>query len=168
MGTTAMTAAREPKASRPYMPGYGVPASEEGLLPWSWAEERLSRSHNYWLATARPDGRPHAAAVWGVWLEGAFFFSCATNSVKARNLASDPRCVVTTERADEAVIVEGLAEEITDADVLARFKKVYDKKYAWDMDVSRGGIYLVRPAVAFGFIEAAAQFAKTATRWTFD
>ena len=34
------------------MPGYGtLPATEGGgLLPWSWAEERLIRSHDFWLA----------------------------------------------------------------------------------------------------------------------
>ena len=33
----------EPHASRPYMPGYGLLGPDEGtgLLPWSWAEERL-------------------------------------------------------------------------------------------------------------------------------
>jgi hypothetical protein len=56
-----------PKASRPHMPGYGiVPAdSGDGLLEWAWAVERLNRSRNYWIATARPDGRPHVAPVWG-------------------------------------------------------------------------------------------------------
>jgi len=35
------------------MPGYGTLEPEEGtgLLPWSWAVERLTSSRNYWLAT---------------------------------------------------------------------------------------------------------------------
>ena len=47
------------------MSGYGV---EEGgeLLPWAWALERLTRSHDYWVATSRPDGRPHVMPVWAV------------------------------------------------------------------------------------------------------
>lgn len=36
-----------PKASRPHMPGYGLPAGTKGLLTWAWAEERLLASHNY-------------------------------------------------------------------------------------------------------------------------
>ena len=38
------------------MPGYGVqPATEgTGLLPWSWAEERLTAAHEYWVATGSP------------------------------------------------------------------------------------------------------------------
>ncbi len=36
----------DPRASRPYMPGYGIldAASGKGLLPWSWASERLTRA----------------------------------------------------------------------------------------------------------------------------
>jgi len=49
-------------------------------------------------------------AVWGLWLDGAFYFSTAARSQKARNLSANPACVVTTESADEAVIVEGVAE----------------------------------------------------------
>ena len=59
----------EPRADRPYMPGYGTLGPDEGtgLLPWSWAEERLVRSHDFWLATTWPDGGPHVTPVWAVW-----------------------------------------------------------------------------------------------------
>ncbi len=55
----------DPKSSRPHMPGYGLldAAQGTGLLPWSWAVERLERSHDYWMATLRPDGRPHAVPI---------------------------------------------------------------------------------------------------------
>jgi hypothetical protein len=55
----------EPRASRPYMPGYGVqgPEGGSGLLPWAWAEERLGRARNYWVTTLWPDGRPHSMPV---------------------------------------------------------------------------------------------------------
>jgi hypothetical protein len=48
------------------MPGYGVagPTGGRGLLPWSWAEGRLTKSHDYWVATVRQDGRPHLMPVW--------------------------------------------------------------------------------------------------------
>ena len=39
------------------------------LLPWEWAEQRLRKSHNYWITTAKPDGTPHTMVVWGLWLE---------------------------------------------------------------------------------------------------
>ena len=113
------TGAREPNASRPYMPGYGLPRGTKGLLPWRWAETRLARSHNYWLITVKPDSTPHAMLVWGIWVDGHFYFSTGRQSRKARNLAVNRACIVATERADEAVIVEGTAVEVTDA---ARFR----------------------------------------------
>src|SRR5215813_2271687 len=92
------------KISRPNMPDYGILPPDEGagLLPWEWAAEPLSVSHNYLLATTRPDGRPHVMPVWGLWLDGAFYFSAGRQSRKARNLIANPNCVVSTERADEA------------------------------------------------------------------
>src|SRR4030081_968866 len=99
----------KPRASRPHMPGYGLPTAGTGLLPWSWAEQRLKKSHNYWITTVKPDGSPHTMVVWGLWIDGQFLFSTGRKSRKARNLAKNPNCVVSTEHAHEAVIVEGTA-----------------------------------------------------------
>src|ERR1700754_5101834 len=96
-----------PKASRPHMPGYGMPTGTKGLLPWTWAEERLRRSHNYYLMTVRADGAPHAMPVWGIWADERFYFSTGATSVKARNLAANASCVVCTDKPAEAVVVEG-------------------------------------------------------------
>src|SRR3954469_12896819 len=97
----------DPPASRPHRPDYGIlPAGEgTGLLPWSWAVERLTASHDYWVATVWPDGRPHVTRVWGLWMDDAVWFSCGANSRKARNIAGNPRCTVTTDNALEPVIV---------------------------------------------------------------
>ena len=83
-----------PKVGRPQMPGYGIPETRKGLLPWKWAEQRLQKSHNYWITTVKPDGSPHVMVVWGLWLDGAFLFSTGSQSRKTRNLAKNPRCVV--------------------------------------------------------------------------
>ena len=92
-----------PRASRPHMPGYGVvgPTEGSGLLPWSWAEERLSSSRQYWVTTLWPDGRPHTMPVWGVWdIDHAdFWFTSSVQSRKARNISADPRCTVAIEDA---------------------------------------------------------------------
>ena len=81
------TSTKGPKASRPHMPGYGLPAGTKGLLSWQWAEQRLKKSHNYWISTVRPDCTPHLMIVWGLWLNGAFYFSSGAQSRKAKNLA---------------------------------------------------------------------------------
>ncbi|HKO03823.1 MAG TPA: pyridoxamine 5'-phosphate oxidase family protein [Candidatus Acidoferrales bacterium] len=156
------------RAARPNIPGYGIVGEAEGrgLLPWSWAEQRLAGAHNYWLATTRPDGRPHVMPVWGLWWEGAFYFSTGDKTVKARNLAANPQCVVCPDLGAEAVIVEGAAELIPASPAIEPLWAAYKKKYAWE--VKGSPFYAVRPRAAFGFIEKNDLFTKTATRWTFS
>ena len=85
-------------------------------LPWSWAEQRLKKSHNYWISTVKPDGSPHTMVVWGLWQDGAFSSAPARKSLR-HEPRSNPNCIVCTENASEAVIVEGVAEI---ADLAAR------------------------------------------------
>jgi hypothetical protein len=164
---TANTSKQGPIASRPRMPGYGISTSRKGLLPWSWARERLERSHNYFVGSTRPDGRPHVMPVWGVWHGDAFYFSTGRESRKARNLVRNPSCVVCAERADEAVIVEGKAAEIAPAKIPAAVRKAYRAKYKYALDPQLGPVFRVAPEKVFGFIEQEEKFATAATRWEF-
>jgi nitroimidazol reductase NimA-like FMN-containing flavoprotein (pyridoxamine 5'-phosphate oxidase superfamily) len=157
------------------MPGYGIRESKTGLRTWKWATERLTAGRTYWLATSRPDGRPHVMPVWGIWMDGAFYFSTGEQSRKAQNLAANARCSVATEvdpgkrlgkgQIKDALIIEGTAEKLADQRVMRKFAKLYGTKYAWDMEDFSEPVYRVRPKTAFGF---AGQFTETATRWTFD
>lgn len=168
---------RRPKASRPHMPGYGLPEGDKGLLAWTWAEQRLKKSHNYWITTitpttVNPDASPHTMVVWGLWQDGRFLFSTGSSSRKARNLAVNLNCVVCTEDASEAVIVEGVAE-IADVAARRKFLPVYEKKYKFDMSSMKDGIlsmkepvFAVRPRVVFGLSEK--HFQSKSTRWKFD
>ena len=70
----------DPLSERPKMSAYGVPADPTGLLPWTWALEHLHASHNFWLATTRPDGRPHLMPLWGLWDDDALYVSTAGSS----------------------------------------------------------------------------------------
>src|SRR5207247_10129459 len=101
----------EPIGSRPHMPGHGVLDAGQGtgLLPWSWARERLERSHDYWVATVWPNGRPHVMPVWGVWVDEPLWFSASRASRKARNLANRPQCAITTDNAYQPVVTGGAA-----------------------------------------------------------
>jgi pyridoxine/pyridoxamine 5'-phosphate oxidase len=148
------------------MPGYGLSEEKKGLLPWNWARERLEKSHNYWITTVRPDGTPHTMVVWGLWLDGAFHFSTGSTSRKARNLKENPNCVVCTERAHEAVVVEGRAKIVRDTTFLRGFFRRYAKKYEWDMSEMQGEpVFSVEPRVAFGLYEK--KYLETVTRWKF-
>src|SRR6476620_8032143 len=120
-----------PAADRPFMPGYGVlPASKgSGLIAWAEAERRLTVAHDYWCATVRPDGAPHVMPVWGVWLEGRLWFSSGLRSRKARNLAADPRCTLTTDDARNPVVLEGAAARHTDQPSIVAFVAAVNDKY---------------------------------------
>src|SRR5713101_5060642 len=162
-----------PKASRPFMPGYGIldADSGRGLLPWGWAVERLSKSRNYWIATTWPDGRPHCVPVWGVWLGDGFYFSSGERSRKARNLAANPRVVVCPENGDEAISLEGVATTVADEPTIARFIAAYNPKYNWDLTPETvralGLVFAVRPRKVLAFNDAPGEFQTTATRWEF-
>ena len=159
------TRSSQPRSERPHMPGYGLPKDKKGLLPWSWAEQRLQKSHNYWISTVRSDSAPHTMVVWGLWIDGAFYFSTGKQSRKARNLSANPRCVVCTEHANEAVIVQGEARLVRDSPQLKFFSR-YEKKYKWDMSTMQNEpVYQVKPQVVFGLYEK--KFIQAATRWTF-
>jgi nitroimidazol reductase NimA-like FMN-containing flavoprotein (pyridoxamine 5'-phosphate oxidase superfamily) len=155
----------EPKADRPYMPGYGISESEEGMLPWSWAEEHLAVTRNFWVASTRPDGRPHLMPVWAVWIDDALYFSTARTSTKARNLFANPNCAISTEHGNEAVILEGTVEHEENHDTLRPVWDAYKAKYDWGMEGE--SMFVLRPKVVFAFIETAEQFSTAATRWRF-
>lgn len=162
------------QVGRPIMPeGYGIAREPEGQLPWSWAEERLTASRNYWIVTAGESGWPHAMPVWGVWLEGGLFFSTSRASRKGRNLAANPRLIVHLESGDEAVILRGRVAVPRDRAMLLRADAAYAAKY---VDAASGqgfhlptdpdgddGVYVLRPAVVLAWREQ--DFPTSATRW---
>ena len=164
---------REPRSSRPHMPGYGTlgPGQGTGLLPWSWAVERLTSSRNYWLATITPGGGPHVMPVWAVWDADHLWFSSSLGSRKIRNLRADPRCTITTEHAAAPVVVEGVAEVVTDPVSLERLLALENAKYSTDytidmLDPTRNATVRVRPRWAFGLDSA--DFTGSPTRWVFQ
>lgn len=165
---------REPKRSHPYWPDalQNAPAGTDALKPWSWARERLEKSHNYWISTTRPDGHSHLMLVWGIWWEDAFWFTTGRRTRKAKNLAAAPNCAIGTEMADEAVIVEGTAEESSDRAIWKQVVDLYNRKYGGDvgplLETSGSALFRVEPRAAFAQDEHAENFAEAVTRWTFS
>jgi PPOX class probable F420-dependent enzyme len=153
------------------MPGYGIvgPTEGTGLLSWDWATDRLIRSHDYWLATVWPDGRPHVTPVWGVWRDDALWFSCSRRSRKARNLDANPAVVATTDDPAEPVVVEGHAALVEDRDSIAAFAEWADTKYETDYGVEFFGdpanaCLRIKVVAAFGL--SGDDFTGSPTRWT--
>jgi general stress protein 26 len=159
-----------PEADRPrFHESYGIWAADEGagLLDWAWATERLEQARTYWVASASAEGRPHAAPVWGLWLDDAFWFSTARGSRKGRNLAANPRAVAHLESGDEVVILEGAVEEIGDRKALDRLALAYGDKYTLEIKFDDPGsvVYALRPERAFAWRER--DYPESATRFTF-
>jgi PPOX class probable F420-dependent enzyme len=152
------------------MPGYGIlPAAEgTGLLPWSWAVERLTASHDYWVTTTWQDGRPHLTPVWGAWLDGAIWFSCSNGSRKTRNLERDARCSVATDNAYQPVIVDAVAERVDDHAAVETFAAATNAKYETDYGVdffAENALWAARPQSVFALDED--DFPGSPTRWQF-
>jgi general stress protein 26 len=159
-------------ATRPYMPDYGIlPADEgSGLLGWSWAEEQLHASKNFWLASRWPDGRPHVMPVWAVWDGVALWFSGGLHSRKVRNVLQDPRCSASTEDATNPVVVEGVASKVDDVEQKQRFLDLVNEKYATSYELDflnpeTTAVLRVEPTWAFALRQD--DFSGSPTRWTF-
>ena len=162
----------EPTRSRPIMPeGYGVPETDDGLLDWSWAVERLEAAKNYWFSTTRADGRPHAMPAWGAWIDGVLYFDGSPETVRMRNLAQNPAISIHLESGDEVVILEGASYPVgkPERGFAERLAAALGKKYGptyvptpdtWD----EGGLWALRPKVAFGWTK----FPTDLTRWRFE
>jgi nitroimidazol reductase NimA-like FMN-containing flavoprotein (pyridoxamine 5'-phosphate oxidase superfamily) len=167
------------------------PATELGgdfssahAVPAEWAQARvdLREAQVYWLSTVRPDGRPHVTPLIGIWLDGALYFCTGPDERKAKNLAQNSHCVLTTGRNDLEegldLVVEGDAAKVSDDVELRLVAEVFESKYGSRFtdpagtwfglgDVIRGGdalVYRVETTAVFGFGKGQ-EFSQT--RWTF-
>jgi hypothetical protein len=158
----------EPSASHASLPaGYGAASSApRERLPWARVEKWLVGARNYWLCSTRPDGRPHAKPVWGVWIEGGLLFSTSPESVTARNVAAGSPLAVHLESGDQVAMFEGTPEPLRDAALLGRFADAYETKYNWRMDPRDPDtpVFSLRPESVVAW-DAGDSLAETATRW---
>jgi Pyridoxamine 5'-phosphate oxidase len=151
----------EPVASRPHIPGYGIPESLEGLLSWSDVEKNLQAASSYWLVTVAVDGSPHSRPVDGIWLDGLLYFAgCETKW--SSNLRGNSRAEVHLENTQQVVILKGRVEWVSaSAPGMERVIEAGKKKYR---DEYRGDRWAFRPNVAFAWRD----FPVDATRWRFS
>jgi len=150
--------------------------------PWAAAREHLKKAEVYWLTTVRPEGRPHVTPLISVWLDDVLYFSTGPDERKAKNLAHNTHCVLTTgcnvlsEGLD--LVIEGDAVNVHDETRLQQVANAYAAKYGtdtWHFTVrddafhGDGGnvalVYAVIPTAAFGFAKGE-QFSQTRWRLT--
>jgi nitroimidazol reductase NimA-like FMN-containing flavoprotein (pyridoxamine 5'-phosphate oxidase superfamily) len=155
-----------PSASRPRIPGYGIPKDRKGLLPWSHVAERMTQAMHYWVSTAGPGARPHATPVDGLWLDDRLYFGGSQQTRRHRNLLANPAVSVHLESGTDVIILEGDALELRepDRDLTTRLSKASAEKYGYGPkpeDYAKGGVFVLHPRVVFAW----KQFPKDATRW---
>ena len=95
-------------------------------LLWSRAVKQLEAGPpggTFWLATTKPDGRPHVAGVGALWVDGKVYFVSGAGTRKSRNLAQNANCVISMSLTGIDLVVEGVAERVTDDQTLQRLAK---------------------------------------------
>ena len=182
------------------MPHERAPERQESMIDgkpettsWDFAHERLADpepNRHAWLATVRPDGRPHLMPVIPFWIDGAFHMIVGEGTRKGRNLAADSRCVIAIEDLrlpSLDLVFEGRAEPLEDADAVRTIAERL-KESGWPLE-ARGvevhgpnaptagpppyRIYRMVPSKAFGLPgnygmdKAGPEGLPKPTRWEF-
>jgi hypothetical protein len=79
----------------------------------------------FFVATVRPNGRPHSAGVGAVCVDDALYFTSGPGTLKSRNLALNPACSVSVRLRGIDLVLEGEAHRVTDASTLERLAAVF-------------------------------------------
>jgi hypothetical protein len=153
--------------------GYGTPA-----IDWERVRDILTpeitqgpdaggpNRHTVWLTTINPDGSPHVTPVGFAQLDGVWYFTSGPGTRKSRNLAADPRCVVSVATHPFDLVLEGSVVRVTDADELRSVADEYNRG-GWPAQVDGDAltaeysapsagpppwhVYKVTPATVFAF-----------------
>jgi nitroimidazol reductase NimA-like FMN-containing flavoprotein (pyridoxamine 5'-phosphate oxidase superfamily) len=98
-------------------------------VEWQEVDGRLRSARSAWLASTRPDGRPHAAPVWFVWNGHEVHYRTSRRSRKGLNLVRQPWTVFHLGDGEDVLIAEGESVEVSDIDQLAEIRQRYGDKY---------------------------------------
>jgi PPOX class probable F420-dependent enzyme len=131
----------------------------DGTMTWAEVAERLAGARTYWLGTTTRAGAPHAAPVWGAVTGGTLYLYSERSTVKARNLAADPRAVVHLESGEDVLIVRGTAEDLGPpsavpavvAALTAKYTRPRDQQYLPAADPDFDVVYAIRPQSAMAW-----------------
>ena len=132
---------------------------DSSSLTWADVVARLAPARTYWLGSTTASGAPHAAPVWGVIIGETLHLYTERSTVKARNLAADPRLVVHLESGEDVLIVRGRAEDVGGpgsvpgfaAALAAKYTRPGDAQYQTSADPDFDVVYAVRPQSAMAW-----------------
>ncbi|MET9342923.1 pyridoxamine 5'-phosphate oxidase family protein [Nonomuraea sp. NPDC003804] len=153
-------------------------------LPWSRARERLEADlpkmgTPAFLATTRPEGRPHSAGIGALWLDEDIYFTSGPGTRKSRNLAANPACTISVRLEGLDLVLDGEAARVTDSATLEKVAGGY-RAGGWPAEVEGDALtapysapsagpppwYVYRFAVETAIGVATAE-PHGATRWRF-
>ena len=117
------------------------PTADEPTASEPTASDAVRRDDVLWLATTRPDGRPHLTPIWYRFVEDRFWMCATARAVKVRNLEANPACTVALADIVRPTVAEGRARVHRreagpfPAPVVAAFVAGFD----WDIDTDPDG-----------------------------
>lgn len=121
--------------------------------------------------TVGPNARPHARPLDGVWVDGALCFGGSPETRWVRNLMANPSIAVHLSSEAEAIILEGIAEYVTDpshplaAPSTAASKVKYPQYFSGTAAPFRP-FWALRLTTAFAWTLKG--FSRGANRWHFE
>src|SRR5580704_8761419 len=141
-------------------------------IAWAEVADRLAVARTYWLGSTTAAGAPHAAPVWGVVTGGTLYLYSERSTVKARNLAADPRVVVHLESGEDVLIVRGVAQDLgrpaavpgVVAALAAKYTRPEDRQYLPDHDPDFDVVWAIRPRSAMAW--RLDDYAASQRRWS--
>lgn len=116
----------------------------DDVLPWSRPHDLLVAGPDqpgttFFLATARPDGRPHVAGVGIYWHDGDLYFIIGPGTRKAKNLALNPACAISIAMEGIDLVLEGDASKVGDPDLMETVIAIF-REGGWPAEVKDGRI----------------------------
>lgn len=147
------------------IPNYKLPTNTDALLSWAFVDQHMSAAMFYWISTTRPDGRPHAVPVWGIWYGNRLYFEGSPLTRWAQNLAHNPHIAVHLPSAEQVVLIEGRVQVFNDDDLTAAEWALLDTTFRTKYAIDWGSPYMVvHPHAALAWD---APTLGRMTRWTF-
>ena len=134
------------------------PFSSPGASPTPWAatEWALRSIQKFQLCTVRADGRPHVTPLLAVWALGAMWFTTGDSEQKAKNLAANPHCSLTTGTGTLTgtdYVVEGTASLVADQALRQTAATAFEQAYGRQLTGEDGTWYRLGDAIRTGKVQ---------------
>lgn len=112
----------------------------DSTIAWSRVHELLESGPKgplagFFLATVRPDGRPHSAGIGAIWYDGDLYFTSGPRTRKSRNLANNAACSVAVKFPGMDLTFDGEASLVTEPLVLDAVAAIY-RTLGWPAEVA--------------------------------